>query len=218
MDEPSLRVCEIFRSIQGEGTRAGRPCVFVRLAGCGVGCAWCDTGYAADPSAGRDMSLSRLMEEVRAWKTRLTQLTGGEPLEQAESARFACALAREGFEVAVETSGTRDISVLPPPVARIMDVKAPSSGAAGKMHWPNLDILRPDDEIKFVLADRADYEYARRLVGERNLSERATVLFGAVRERLDPAVLADWMLADRLEVRLQLQLHRILWPDIERGK
>ena len=178
-----LTVNEIFFSIQGEGTRAGRPCVFVRLTGCPLRCTWCDTAYAFHEGDRR--SPDSVLAAVAAYPCRLVCLTGGEPLDRRAVA--------------------------------IMDVKAPGSGEAHRMEWRNLDLLRARDELKLVLADRADYEWARALVAEKRLAERCPVLFSPVHGVLDPGLLGRWILDDGLPVRLQVQLHKVLWPGVERG-
>ncbi|MFW6154042.1 MAG: radical SAM protein [Planctomycetota bacterium] len=211
----TLIVNEIFLSLQGEGTRAGRPCVLVRLTGCDVGCRWCDTRYAR--ADGEAMTIAAIAAAVAGRGCRLVEVTGGEPLAQAASPALLTALCEAGHEVLLETSGTFDIAPVDPRVVRIMDVKCPSSGVAGAMRWSNLERVRPSDEVKFVLADRGDYEYARAVIDQHDLTGRCTVLMGPVAGQLDPAELAAWICADRLEVRLNLQLHKLLWPDRERG-
>jgi 7-carboxy-7-deazaguanine synthase len=216
-DGPTLRVAEIFDSLQGETTHAGRPAAFVRLAGCSLGCAWCDTPWAQDPEAGREMPLPRILEAARDLGRPLVVVTGGEPLEQAAAPALARALAAEGRTVLVETNGAWDIRPLAPPVRRILDLKPPSSGAADALHAPNLRELREGDEVKIVVADRADFDWAARRIREHDLAARAPVLLSPVAGALPPARIADWLLAERLPARLQLQLHRLLWPDRDRG-
>lgn len=209
-----LVVNEVFFSIQGEGTRAGRPCVFVRLTGCPLRCVWCDTAYAF--YEGQRRELDDVVAEAEAFPCRLLTLTGGEPLAQPEAFPLVTRLADRGFCVLVETSGHISIEKLDERAIAIVDVKAPGSGEADRMHPHNLDHLRPQDEVKLVLADRADYEWARGLVRDPRLA-RATVLFSPVHGRLDPGVLGRWILDDGLSVRLQVQLHKLLWPGVERG-
>ncbi len=211
----TLIVNEIFLSLQGEGTRAGRPCVLVRLTGCDVGCRWCDTRYAW--TEGAAMTIEAIVAAVRKLDCPLVEVTGGEPLMQAATPALLTALCDAGWEVLLETSGTYDIAPVDARVVRIMDVKCPSSGVAASMRWSNLERLRPSDEVKFVVADRGDYDYARAVLDRHGLADRCTVLVGPVAGRLDPAALAAWIRDDRLPVRLNLQLHRILWPDRERG-
>ena len=214
MSEP-LIVNEIFLSIQGEGTRAGRPCTLVRLTGCNLRCRWCDTAYAYDE--GVPMTLEAVTERVAQLGCRLVELTGGEPLLQRAAPDLLRELCQAGYEVLVETSGERDIAPVDPRVVRIVDVKCPSSGESDKMRWSNLDILRPADEVKFVVADRVDYTFAKEIMSRYDLPRRCTVLMGAVIGELPPAELASWILADSLPVRLQVQLHKILWPQSARG-
>ena len=210
-----LKVNEVFFSIQGEGTRAGRPCVFVRLTGCPLRCRWCDTAYAFHE--GRAREEDELLAEVARHPCRLLLLTGGEPLSQPAAFPFVSRLLDGAWEVVVETSGQVPLDALDPRAVAVMDVKAPGSGEAGRMHWPNLDRLEAKDEAKLVIAHRADYEWARALVAERRLAERCTVLFSPVHGELDPGVLGRWILEDGLPVRLQVQLHKYLWPGVARG-
>jgi 7-carboxy-7-deazaguanine synthase len=210
-----LTVNEIFHSIQGESTHAGRPCVFVRLTGCNLRCNWCDTAYAFHE--GRRMSVEAVLEHVAAYRCGLVEVTGGEPLLQREAIDLLEALGRAGYEVLLETGGSLPIDDVPAHVKHIVDVKCPASGEVLRNHWPNLDLLRAGDEVKFVIADRQDYEWAAAQVRERGLAERTIVLFSPVAERLDPGALATWVLADRLPVRVQTQLHKQLWPGAVRG-
>jgi len=210
-----LNVNEVFFSIQGEGTRAGRPCVFVRLAGCPLRCRRCDTAYAFHE--GRRCDEDDLLAEVGRHPCRLLLLTGGEPLAQPAAIPFVSRLLDGGWEVVVETSGHVPLDALDRRAVAVMDVKAPGSGEAERMHWPNLDRLEPKDEAKLVIADRADYEWARGLVTERRLAERCTVLLSPVHGELHPGVLGRWILEDGLPVRLQVQLHKYLWPGAARG-
>ena len=210
-----LTVNEVFFSIQGEGTRAGRPCVFVRLTGCPLRCVWCDTDYAFHE--GRRRKEEEVVAEVARWPSRLLCLTGGEPLAQPAAFPFVTRLADDGWEVVVETSGHVSLERLDPRAVAIMDVKTPGSGESARMDWSNLSRLRPKDEAKFVLDGRADYEWSRDLVREQRLAERCTVLFSPVHGRLEPGALGRWILEDALPVRLQVQLHKILWPGATRG-
>jgi 7-carboxy-7-deazaguanine synthase len=210
-----LTVNEIFYSIQGEGTRAGRPCVFVRLTGCPLRCVWCDTAYAFDE--GERRSEDEVVAAAEAYPARLLCLTGGEPLAQAAAFPLVTRLLDRGFEVVVETSGHVPLGKLDPRAVAVMDVKTPGSSESQRMDWSNLDRLRPTDEVKFVLDGRADYEWSRDVVRERRLHERATVLFSPVHAVLDPGALGRWILEDGLAVRLQVQLHKYLWPGVERG-
>jgi 7-carboxy-7-deazaguanine synthase len=211
----ALTVNEVFFSIQGEGTRAGRPCVFVRLTGCPLRCVWCDTAYAFHEGTRRRED--ELLAEVERYPARLLCLTGGEPLAQPAATAFVTRLLDTGWEVLVETSGHVSLEPLDPRAVAIMDVKAPASGELARMHWPNLERLTSKDEAKFVIDGRSDYEWSRDLVREKRLAERCTVLFAPVHGRLDPGVLARWILEDALPVRLQVQLHKYLWPGVTRG-
>ncbi len=211
----TLVVNEVFFSIQGEGTRAGRPCAFVRLTGCPLRCVWCDTAYAFHE--GRRRPADDVLAEIGRFPARLLCLTGGEPLAQPLAFEFVTAALDAGWEVTVETSGHVDIAPLDGRAAAILDVKTPGSGETGRMHWPNLDRLSTKDEAKFVIDGRADYEWSRDLVRERRLAARTTVLFSPVHGALDPGQLGRWILDDGLPVRLQVQLHKLLWPRATRG-
>jgi len=211
-----LQVFEIYLSIQGESTHVGRPCVFVRLAACDLRCSWCDTPYAF--TGGKKMSLDEVMAEVRALQCHLVELTGGEPLLQKDAIPLMQRLCDEGFEVLIETGGHLPIHHLPQGVHAIMDVKCPGSGEAAKMHWPNLDVLSPDHEVKFVIKDRADYDYAREVVTTHQLASKAgAVLLSPVHGVLAAEELARWMLADHLPARLQVQTHKYIWSPETRG-
>jgi 7-carboxy-7-deazaguanine synthase len=210
-----LRVNEIFLSIQGESTHAGRPCVFVRLTGCNLRCVWCDTAYAFHQ--GRSASIDEVLREVRRHDCRLVEVTGGEPLLQSECVPLMQRLLDDGYEVMLETGGSLPIGDVPRGVKRIVDIKCPGSGESGRNRWQNLTELRPGDELKFVLADRADYAWAAEQIRGRSLAELAPLLVSPVHGSLDPADLASWVLEDGLPVRVQLQMHKILWPGVERG-
>jgi 7-carboxy-7-deazaguanine synthase len=203
-----LRITEIFHSIQGESSHAGRPCVFVRLAGCNLRCVWCDSAYTF--TGGEKMSLEDVIARVKAYGCNLVEVTGGEPLAQSEAFELIRRLADDGFEVLIETSGSIDIGPVDRRAKIILDVKCPGSGEVAKNRWENLEQLRGQDEIKFVIAGRADYEWARELVAERKL-DRWTVLFSPVWGQQDLKSLAEWMLADRVPARLQTQLHKHIW-------
>jgi 7-carboxy-7-deazaguanine synthase len=216
----TLKVNEIFLSIQGESSWAGLACAFVRLTGCPLRCSWCDTAYAYDQGA--DLPLAEVVARARALGVGLAEVTGGEPLAQAGTPELVRALAAAGMRVLVETSGALDIGVLDRAAADrtvhvIMDVKCPGSGMSGRMHWPNLDKLRPHDEVKFVLAGRADYEYAGQVVAEHGLAGRVGLLLSPVRGLVEPRAVVEWMLADRLPARFQLQMHKYIWPPEARG-
>jgi len=210
-----LAVSEIFLSIQGEGTRLGRPCAMIRLAGCNLRCNWCDTKYAWQD--GREMAVEEVLAEVRSLRCRLVEVTGGEPLTQPAAPLLLRALCDAGYETLLETNGSLDISQVDGRVARIVDFKCPSSGQDGENLWSNVDHLTAGDEVKFVIADREDYKFARQALRRHGLADRCPVIFSPVAGRCPPAELAEWILKDRLRVRLGLQLHRIIWPDEDRG-
>lgn len=210
-----LKVTEIFLSIQGESSQAGRPCVFVRLTACDLRCRWCDTAYAF--TEGRSMTLDAVLAEVLAIDCPLVEITGGEPLLQDGTPDLCRRLLAAGREVMIETGGHRDISVLPAGVKVILDVKCPGSGESERVNWENLDRLGADGEVKFVIAGRRDYEWSREIVRTRGLAERFAVLFAPVFGELGYANLAAWILEDRLAVRLQLQIHKHIWEPSRRG-
>ncbi|MCU1229860.1 MAG: queE [Acidobacteria bacterium] len=203
-----IRITEIFHSIQGESSHAGRLCVFVRLTGCNLRCRWCDSEYTF--TGGEKLSLDDVLARVNAYGTKLVEITGGEPLAQPEAFDLIHRLLDDGYEVLIETSGSIDITPVDRRAKLILDIKCPGSGEVAKNRWANLDDLRDHDELKFVIADRADYEWARDLIAERDLS-RWTVLFSPVWGELDLKPLAEWMLADRVPARLQTQLHKHIW-------
>jgi 7-carboxy-7-deazaguanine synthase len=215
---PTLRVAEIFHSLQGESTRVGLPTVFVRLTGCPLRCRWCDTAYAF--GGGEALTLDAVLARVAAHDCPTVCVTGGEPLAQPGCQPLLTALCDAGYSVSIETSGALDISAIDPRVARIVDIKAPDSGETARNRWENLAGLRPSDELKFVLASRADYDWAKEVLAGRHeksalagrpLNACCPVLFSPVWDALPPAQLAEWILQDRLPVRFQLQLHKILW-------
>lgn len=211
-----LTVYEIYLSVQGESTHVGRPCIFVRLAACDLRCSWCDTPYAF--TGGRKMSIDEVLEQVRALECRLVELTGGEPLLQKAAIPLMQRLRDEGYEVLVETGGHLPIAPLPLGVHAIMDIKCPGSGEAHRMYWPNIDALTPDHEVKFVIKDRADYEYARDTITTHDLGTKAgAVLLSPVFNVLPPATLVEWMLADKVPARVQLQAHKYIWAPETKG-
>jgi 7-carboxy-7-deazaguanine synthase len=211
-----LTINEVFYSIQGESTYAGRPCVFVRLTACDLRCSWCDTPYAF--TEGRKLSIEDVMREVEAWPCNLVEVTGGEPLLQEDAYGLMERLQAAGKVVLLETGGHLDISNVPPGVVRIMDIKCPGSGEAARNHWPNLDHLSGRDEVKFVIQDRTDYEFARDIVRRHDLDARCgAVLFSPVHGTMDLRQLSEWVLQDRLPVRVQVQLHKYVWGAETRG-
>ncbi|MGH7556582.1 MAG: radical SAM protein [Gemmatimonadota bacterium] len=210
-----LKVNEIFHSIQGESSHAGRPCVFVRLTYCNLRCSFCDTEYAF--FEGRERPLEEILAEVASYDCRLVEVTGGEPLIQKETTLLLERLLENGHEVLLETSGAWPVESVPDGVEIIMDLKTPGSGMVSKNRWENLRHLDGEDEIKFVICDRADYEWARGVVDEHDLTARHTVLFSPSFGQLAADDLAEWILADRLPVRLQLQMHKFIWSPTARG-
>jgi 7-carboxy-7-deazaguanine synthase len=211
-----VRVNEIFHSIQGESTWAGSPCVFVRLTGCNLRCSWCDTEYAF--YEGRQMEIGEVVAKIESFACGLVEITGGEPLLQQGVHPLIDTLLARGHAVMIETSGERDISSLDPRVVRIVDLKCPGSGECERNRWGNLEHLTLRDELKFVVSDRRDYEWAREVIRKHRLSERVNaVLLSPVFGRLEPSDLAAWILADRLAVRMQLQMHKHIWSPTARG-
>lgn len=211
-----LTINEIFHSIQGESTHSGRPCVFVRLTACDLRCSWCDTPYAF--TEGRKMSVDEVLARVQAYGCPVVEVTGGEPLLQQDVYALMDRLLAAGRTVLVETGGHLSIDRVPGAVVKIVDVKCPGSGESDRTHWGNLDLLAPHDEVKFVIRDREDYEYARGVVARHRLVGRvAAVLFSPVHGVLEPKLLAGWILEDRLDVRLQLQAHKYIWGADVRG-
>ncbi|MGH7412314.1 MAG: radical SAM protein [Candidatus Methylomirabilis sp.] len=210
-----LQVNEIFYSIQGESTYTGRPCVFVRLTACNLRCRWCDTEYAF--YEGGTLTVEQVLEQVRAYQCPLVEITGGEPLLQEEVYPLIDQLLFEGYEVLIETGGSLDVGRLDPRVVKIVDLKAPGSGMDRRNNLDNLQRLDRKDQVKFVVADRRDYEWAKAMMAEHALAEKAQVLFSPVFGELHPRELAEWILADRLPARLQIQLHKYLWDPNQRG-
>lgn len=216
----SLKVNEIFKSIQGESTWAGLPCTFIRLTGCNVRCGYCDTKYAYDE--GEEMEIEQILSRIKVFNILLVEVSGGEPLAQREADLLIEALLSEGYKVLLETNGTISIE----PLSRlrkagemhiILDIKTPSSGVSDKVCWDNLKHVTADDEIKFVLGDRGDYNWAQEVTEKYKLIGKCPILFSPVSGSLDPAILAEWILGDDLDVRLNLQLHKIIWGEDRRG-
>jgi len=211
-----LTINEIFHSIQGESTFVGEPCVFVRLTACDLRCTWCDTPYAFHE--GEKMSIDEVIAAVERYDCSLIEITGGEPLLQKDVYPLMAALLARGKTVLIETGGHRSIEHVPAGVIRIMDVKCPGSGEAANMHWANLERVTPQDQVKFVIKDRTDYEYARDIVRRERLASRvAAILFSPVHGVMEARALAEWILADALPVRLQLQAHKFIWSPETRG-
>ena len=211
-----LTINEIFYSIQGESTRAGQPCVFVRLTACDLRCSWCDTPYAFDD--GRKMSVDDVIAAVEQYGCPLVEITGGEPLLQEDVYELMERLSRTGRTVMLETGGHRSIARVPAGVMKIVDVKCPGSGESARNDWSNLGALAPHDEVKFVIKDRVDYEFARDVIARHGLADcAAAVLLSPVHGVLDARTLSEWILADRLPARLQVQLHKYIWTPTTRG-
>jgi len=209
----SLRITEIFYSLQGEASRVGLPTVFVRLTGCPLRCTWCDTTYSF--TGGETMEIADILAAVARHPVRQVCVTGGEPLAQKECLPLLGALCDAGYDVSLETSGAFDIAPVDPRVSSIMDLKAPDSGESAKNLWSNLAHLKARDEIKIVIASREDYEWAREVVSAHALDSRCGVLFSPAQGSIDPAELAGWILEDGLPVRFQLQLHKLLWGNMQ---
>jgi 7-carboxy-7-deazaguanine synthase len=210
-----LKITEVFLSLQGETSLTGWPTVFIRLTGCPLRCQYCDTAYAFH--GGQWRTLDELLDETRAHGVRHVCVTGGEPLAQKPCIDLLARLCDAGYVVSLETSGAMDVGAVDPRVARIVDLKTPGSKEAGRNRWENLPLLTANDQVKFVLCDRADYDWARQVVAEHGLAQRLTVLFSPSFDQLPARELADWIVADRLPVRFQLQLHKLLWGN-ERGR
>ncbi|MBU0638179.1 MAG: 7-carboxy-7-deazaguanine synthase QueE [Planctomycetes bacterium] len=210
-----LRVNEIFHSVQGEGTRVGLRCAFIRLTGCDLRCTYCDTEYAF--REGRWLTLAEVLDQVREFACPLVEVTGGEPLLQAPVHELLTLLADKFETVLLETSGARPIADVDPRVVRIVDIKCPSSGEVERNHWPNIAALTARDEVKFVIGDRRDYDWARAIVAEHGLLARCAVLVAPVYGALTARELAEWIVADRLDVRVGLQLHKLIWSPTMRG-
>jgi 7-carboxy-7-deazaguanine synthase len=211
-----MRITEIYQSIQGESTFAGLPCVFVRTTGCDLRCSWCDSEFTF--TGGTTMSLDQIEAEVEKYDCELVELTGGEPMLQHDINDLAVRLADKGHTILIETGGHRDISVLDPRVIRIMDLKCPASGECEKNLWSNLEHIRPEDEIKFVIAGREDYDWMIRTVRDHRLEDRVKILVSTGFGLVDSADVVAWMLEDKLRARFQLQLHKYIWPPDARSR
>jgi 7-carboxy-7-deazaguanine synthase len=211
----SLRINEIFFSIQGESSHAGRPCIFIRLTYCNLRCTWCDTTYSY--FEGTEMTFDEIMERIVEYDCRLVEVTGGEPLVQENVRSFMSKLCDAGYEVLLETGGHMDISGIDNRIRRIMDIKCPSSGESQKNRWNNISHLTEGDEVKFVVGDRNDYEWAKEIIKKYGLTSCCTVLFSPVFGTMDNRTLAEWILEDALPVRFQMQLHKYIWEPGKRG-
>ena len=212
-----MNVCEIFRSIQGESYLMGLPCTFVRVAGCNLRCSWCDTKYAWEASAGTEMTVEEVLSKVYELGADLVEITGGEPLLDADAVPLMRTLCDNGSRVLLETNGTQDVSDVDSRVTIVMDVKAPSSGHERSTRWENLEKLQDSDEIKVVIADRADYDWAKKTLADKKVLGAHRVTFSPVYGRLDYRAVAEWILADNIPVKLGIQLHKLLWGPDARG-
>ena len=210
-----MRITEFFFSIQGESTHAGKPCIFVRLTGCSLRCGYCDTKYSY--GGGEELSLSAVLAKIASYPARLVEITGGEPLEQEEVYPLMDALLSTGYTVMLETGGHVDVQRVPKPVIKIIDIKTPGSHEGETFCWNNLDLAQPHDEFKFVITDRADYEWSRQVVRERFQNRPNPILFSPSHDELPARDLAGWILEDNLPVRLQLQAHKYIWGADVRG-
>ena len=207
-----LRITEIYRSVQGEGSHAGYPCVFVRLTGCNLRCTWCDTEYGYN--GGKDLSLEQVLKEVSALNTNLVEVTGGEPLLQEETPQLVDLLLENGYTVLIETAGSIDISCVSKKAVRIVDMKCPGSGMLDKNFYKNLDLVTDKDEIKFVIKDKADFDWAVNLIKRHDLESKTQILISPVYGEMDQEKLTEWLLESGINARLQVQLHKIIWgPD-----
>lgn len=211
-----LFVCEIFKSIMGESSYSGLPFVFVRLHGCNIRCSYCDTKYAYEEEP-QEMSIDEICEKVISYNTKYVEITGGEPLLQENMPLLADKLVEAGKTVLVETNGTTDISLLKAPVVRVMDIKCPGSGMSDKTDWNNIDRLRLEDDVKFVVSDRNDFDWSISQIKKYNLQNKCNLLFSPVTEKVTLSEIADWLLKSNVDARLQFQLHRLIWPEAERG-
>ncbi len=214
-NSPLLRVNEIFKSIQGESSYAGIPCVFVRLTGCNLRCSYCDTTYAYDE--GTEMSVNKILSTIKGYNYKNVCITGGEPLLQCSVNKLINFLKKSHYKIFVETGGSINIDKLPRAVTRIMDIKCPDSGMDKEMDWGNIERLKARDEVKFIISSKKDYEWAKRITRKYKLTDRAQILFGVAYGRMKPKTLAGWILKDNLEVRFQLQLQKYIWPNKVRG-
>jgi 7-carboxy-7-deazaguanine synthase len=207
-----LKITEIFLSLQGESSRVGWPTVFIRLTGCPLRCGYCDSAYAF--YGGEWRSFEQILDQVRTMGARHICVTGGEPLAQKNCIELLRQLCDEGYQVSLETSGAIDVSKVDARVTRVVDIKTPGSGEVSRNRWENLPLLTSQDEIKFVLCGREDYDWAKQIIVDHKINGRSPILFSPSQDQLDPRALADWIVEDRLNVRFQLQLHKILWGNV----
>jgi 7-carboxy-7-deazaguanine synthase len=210
-----IKVNEIYYSVQGESTYAGLPCVFIRLTYCNLRCTYCDTEYAF--YEGKELPMEEILEQVKSYNCSLVEVTGGEPLVQKECSDLLAELCNQGYTVLLETGGSLPIKDLDKRVVVIMDLKTPSSGMMKKNLYENIEYLKPNDELKFVLGSREDYEWSRDLIGEHGLDSKCTILFSVVFGKLTPREVVEWILEDKLNVRFQLQMHKFIWEPDTKG-
>ena len=211
----SIKVNEIYFSIQGESTHAGRPCIFIRLTYCNLRCIYCDTTYAF--YEGKDMEITEIIKDLKQWNCQLIEVTGGEPLFQDECIDLLNELLKANYEVTLETGGSLPISNVPKEVIKIVDFKCPSSGMEKKNLWSIVDDLQIYDEVKFVIGNREDYEWAKEKIANYHLSEHCTILFSPMFNAIDPKIIVEWILTDSLPVRFQMQIHKFIWEPESRG-
>lgn len=210
-----LKVNEIYFSIQGESSKAGLPCIFIRLTYCNLRCTYCDTEYAF--YEGKDYTINQVIEEIKKFDCRLVEVTGGEPLVQEECKELLCRLCNEGYEVLLETGGSIPIKEIDKRVMIIMDLKCPSSGMLKKNLYENIDYIKQNDEIKFVIGSREDYEWSKDIIEKFDLNKKSNILFSVVFGELEPVTLVEWILEDKLNVRFQFQMHKFIWNPAEKG-
>jgi 7-carboxy-7-deazaguanine synthase len=210
-----LKINEIYFSVQGESSKAGLPCVFIRLTYCNLRCTYCDTEYAF--YEGKDYSIDLILNEVKKYECKLVEVTGGEPLVQEECLELMKRLSDEGYEVMLETGGSLSIKEVDPRVMIIMDLKCPSSGMLKKNLYENINYLKPTDEAKFVIGNRKDYEWCKEMIGKYNLNGKCSILFSVVFGELEPVTLVEWILEDKLNVRFQIQMHKFVWDPLAKG-
>jgi 7-carboxy-7-deazaguanine synthase len=215
LSKDTLIINEIFFSIQGESTQIGLPCIFIRLTSCDLRCVWCDTAYAFEE--GTEMTIDAILQKVKGYRCKLVEITGGEPLVQENVHTLIKRLCNDNYEVMIETGGHRDISIIDSRVKRIMDIKCPGSKMEKHNRWENIKALTVQDEVKFVIADQADYEWSRQVIQKHNLNTRCTVLMSPVFGKLENRTLAEWVLHDHLDVRFQLQIQKYIWDPKTRG-
>ena len=211
----TLRINEVFFSIQGESTRIGEPCIFIRLTGCDLRCVWCDTEYAF--YEGTEYTIPAILHKIQEFPCRLVEITGGEPLAQPSVYALMKHLCDDGYTVMLETGGHRDVSLVDPRVKRVMDIKCPGSKMEKRNRWENLQHLTANDEIKFVIADRADYDWSQQIIQKNELETKCPILMSPVFGKLENRTLAEWILHDRLNVRFQIQMHKYIWDPTARG-